>query len=277
MSLCPPIKKRRTGRLHHGNEAEEAEAGVTREDIIALLNQNQFGFTQATLDAAWPNRDPDSETTWRDRIADCILEWIKIKDVAPSTHITQAEKLRRLFMYNRTHLSMKSGMLAVIIYKCVFGRKAILTRDTKTGGLLSGLSVMAQFTTVIRPMLLFVLKHYNVTNAKGGNLLTEYDVVKLNFGNWRKNVVERVTLHGTWSEAGVEAMFPDGMEDDPVDTFDETCCKGMYFHWHKWIAQIIPDIHKDMLAAKPKHLLTNTENTGTIWTNVKADGTYSFV
>ena len=274
-TIHPPSKKRKRNQ-RKAKPGEKAHA-TANDTVLTLLNKAAPDgyFTAANLDAEWNNRPDGSDTTWRQRIVDAVDHWILVKDLQPPTSLTKHEYLRKKFMFSRTHRSMKTGMLACIIYKCVYGPQAAFDRDTNSGGLLKASSGLDVYTNIILPLVKFICHYYNITDDKGGDLLTVDAVLDENYGNWRKNLIERSTAFGVFSAGAVLDLTANYVDNDTPFP-DETCCKGIYRPWYKWLVQNFPDFHRDTLAKKPSHIIRDAENTGAQWTTLATDGEYAF-
>ena len=270
MVVPPPSKRRRQGR----SEAHQAiaAAGPAETDTELLDRAVEF-FTQANLDAPWVNRRIGTDTTWRERIVEAIVHWKMMQQVQPPASITRCKYLKSKNAFSRTHKAVKKGMMAYIVFKCVFGTQAFFDFDNADGGLLKSCSSLAMYDSHIVPLVKFLCHFFNARDHRRGKLLSPDAVLNLNIGNWHKNVFKRSSENGIYSDDGVHAVIADHAAGRHAD---ETCCKGLCIHWHKWMSQNFVTFHVDTQAPGPTHVLTDAENVGATWTAIQTDNAYKF-
>jgi len=164
-------------------------------------------------------------------------------------------------------------MMAIVVYRCVFGSHAYFDFDNSDGGLLKSCSSLTLYDEYIVPLVKFLCHFYNAVDHRGGVLLRDDDVLNVNIGNWFKNTFKRASDNGIYSDAGALAVIADAEAGNHAD---ETACKGLYIHWYKWVAQNFPNFHPQVMMKVPTHVLSNAENNGAAWTAITSDNTYRF-
>ena len=270
MVVPPPSKRRRRGRSEQHQEV--LAAGATETDTELLDRAGGF-FTQANLDATWVNRAAGTDVTWRERILQAVTHWKMVQQVQPPLTITRNKFLKTKNAFGRTHAAVKRGMMAVIVFKCVFGTQSHFDFDNADGGLLSGCSSLALFDSHIVPLVKFLCHFFNAVDYRSGDLLSPDEVLNCNIGNWFKNLFKRSSENGTYSDGGVFGVIADHAAGRHAD---ETCCKGLYIHWYKWMTQNFPHFHTESQKKRPTHVITDAENTGASWTAIQSDNAHVF-
>jgi len=267
MVIPPPSKRRRRGRSEQHQDV--LPAGATETDTELLDRAGGF-FTQANLDAPWVNRSNGADAAWRERIPQAVTHWKMMQQLQPSATITRNKFLKTKNSFGRTHAAVKKGVMAVIVFKCIFGSHAYFDFDNADGGLLKGCSSLALYDSHIVPLVSFLCHFFNAVDHRSGDLLAPMEVLNCKIGNWFKNLFKRSSENGTHSDDGVFNVLADNAAGRHAG---ETCC---YIHWHKWVAQNFPHFHAESQKKRPTHVITDAENTGTNWTAIRSDNAYVF-
>ena len=78
-----------------------------------------------------------------------------MQQLQPSATITRNKFLKTKNSFGRTHAAVKKGVMAVIVFKCIFGSHAYFDFDNADGGLLKGCSSLALYDSHIVPLVSF--------------------------------------------------------------------------------------------------------------------------